>query len=200
MASMRSDNNLRTAKFVGNLGAGWSCAFRNLFSRLAFGSGGRELGRNRLAGGQLADGGSQQRPEGLQSFAVIERQVAQQPLAPAGQFNQHHATVRSGRAAAYQPVALRAIDKLDRAVVLDLQPAGKFTNGGLQAGGQAFNGQQQLMLLRFEASFARGFLTEAQEVANVIAQLGERAIFGSGDSGLCVAWHRAGSTWRAHLT
>jgi hypothetical protein len=62
-------------------------------------------------------------------------------------------------------------------VVAELQSPGKITDGRAVAfPSEAFYRQQQLMLLRFEPIFPRRILAEIQELANLVAKLGESPI------------------------
>ena len=70
----------------------------------------------------------------------------------------------------------QAVYQFHCAVVLDLQACGKLSDQGPRALRQAFQGQQQLMLLRLQPRAACGLLAEVKEVADLISQFREGPI------------------------
>jgi hypothetical protein len=57
-------------------------------------------------------------------------------------------------------------------VVPDLQPFCEFSNPWTRSGWKAFQSQHQLMLVGFEAYSANRKLTEVEEAANMMSQIG----------------------------
>jgi hypothetical protein len=67
--------------------------------------------------------------------------------------------------------------KLDRTVMLNAQPAGDVAYRGRQLGvGQAFEGQQELMLLRFDARGVGGLFAEVQKGAELKSKARQRGV------------------------
>jgi hypothetical protein len=71
--------------------------------------------------------------------------------------------------------ALRAINKLDSAVVLEAETLGGVGDGDLGASGRAGYLEKKLMLLRLQSCGGGGEFTEVKEAAQLMAKLGERA-------------------------
>jgi hypothetical protein len=72
-----------------------------------------------------------------------------------------------------------AIDYLNCAVMAQAKPLRKRPDGGKSSFRQSFNGEQDLVLLRFDALRPSGFFAQVQELADAIAELGKLAILGS---------------------
>jgi len=68
-----------------------------------------------------------------------------------------------------QAASLQLVDQCDRRVVLDAQALGDGSDRGPGIPGQAPHGEQQLMLLWFNAGLARGLLAEGEELADLVA-------------------------------
>jgi len=72
-----------------------------------------------------------------------------------------------------QFAGLQAVDHLDRAVMLDLQPLGQGSDGCSLAVGQAFHRQERLVLLRFHTGGPCRLFAEIQESPDLVAKLPE---------------------------
>jgi hypothetical protein len=68
-------------------------------------------------------------------------------------------------------------------VVLHAEALGDGADGRAHALGQAAYGEQQLVLLRFDAGVARGLLAEGDELSDLVAEGGQGTVVGEGDSG-----------------
>ncbi len=71
---------------------------------------------------------------------------------------------------------LQPVCQFNRAVMLDLQALGKQADGGVRGSRQSFDGQQRLVLLRFDSGSARGLFAQVLEAPDFITELRERAI------------------------
>ena len=69
-----------------------------------------------------------------------------------------------------QPAGLQAVDQFNRAVMLNLQPLGKRSNGCSLAAGQSLHRQKRLMLLRLQPCGPRRLLAEIQEPPKLVAE------------------------------
>ena len=71
---------------------------------------------------------------------------------------------------------LQPVDQFDGAVMLNEQTRGDLADGRLYVLGKAMHGQQQLMLLRFDAVFFRGGFAEMEELPDLPPELGQIAV------------------------
>src|SRR5689334_7787670 len=103
---------------------------------------------NNLIIEQTLQHGEKSRSNGLKLLQVMARQPVERLLAVAGQFDQNLALV-IGCAEPDQEAALdEAIDQADDTMMLQLHTLSEDPNRRLHAFGQAFDGEQQLLLLR----------------------------------------------------
>jgi hypothetical protein len=72
-----------------------------------------------------------------------------------------------------QPASLQAIDQLDRAVMLDLQPLGQRPNGCSLPAAQALHRQKRLMLLWLQTCGTRCPFAEIQESPDLVAKFSQ---------------------------
>jgi hypothetical protein len=79
----------------------------------------------------------------------------------------------------------QAVHKLDGAVMLDLEAFGKLADGRPGVIGETLYGQKELVLLWLQAVLASGFGAELKVAADLVAEFGERAVFGGGK----ICWH-----------
>jgi len=68
-------------------------------------------------------------------------------------------------------------------VVLEAHARREGADGGAAVGREAFAREEELMLLRLEPGGARGLLAEAEEQADLEAELCEGAVVGEGGAG-----------------
>src|SRR5581483_9678372 len=136
----------------------------------------RRVWRRAGGAGQRGERASQHRARRAQLGVVLERELVQQRLAARGEADEHLAAVGLAAAAANQPLGFGAIHQLDGAVVLEVQTLGELADGRLLPGGVAADGEQELVLLGLDPGGAGGLLAEVDEAADLVAQLGERAV------------------------
>ena len=77
-----------------------------------------------------------------------------------------------------------AVYELDGAVVLDEKTRGDFADGRLDLGGEAMDGEQQLVLLGLDPVLFRGGFAEVEKLADLAAEFGEIAVLVGGKIGL----------------
>ncbi len=68
------------------------------------------------------------------------------------------------------------VHQLNRTVMSNLQPFGQLSNPWADASRQPFQRKHELMLVRLEASHARGLLTEVKKTADPITQFRQRLV------------------------
>jgi len=76
---------------------------------------------------------------------------------------------------------LHAVDDLDRAVMPQLEALAEPPVGRRRARRHAAHGEQELVLLRLEAGGAGRLLAEAEEAAELVAELRQCAVLRRGD-------------------
>jgi hypothetical protein len=86
---------------------------------------------------------------------------------------EHFAAIGSAARTAYKPFGFEAVRQLDGGVMQNLQVLGKKSNGCLLPARQAFECEQSLMLLWFDAGRAGSLLAEIQKPADLIAKFRE---------------------------
>ena len=87
-----------------------------------------------------------------------------------GELHQNIPPVVGGSQSAYETLFDESVDELDGAVMLQLHSFGQRANGGLDTFGQTFNGEEQLMLLRFDAGLPGRILAKTKKATNLITQ------------------------------
>ncbi len=80
-----------------------------------------------------------------------------------------------------EPALLGAVDEFGGAVVLELEALGEFTDRRRAVRRHPFDGEEELMLLRFKIGRPRDPLTDAQEAAQPVAKLRQRPVLGVRD-------------------
>jgi len=109
---------------------------------------------------------------------MMRSETGQTFLACARQSDQHASAVVGGAEANQKTAFHQPVDQLDRAVMAELQPLGEGADSRRSAARQAFQSEQQLMLLRLDAGALRGRVAEAQKAPDLIAKLGQSAEVG----------------------
>ena len=99
----------------------------------------------------------------------------QQVLAVRRKFDQHLAMVIIAVPALQGAALDKPIDKLHRTVMAKAKLSRNRRNCGTDALRQAFNSQQQLMLLRFDTPGSGYFLTKMQELPDTVTELSKSA-------------------------
>jgi len=108
---------------------------------------------------------------------MAEGELLQLGFAKRREVNQHLPAIRWSPRTGYQAAARQPVDQLDGAVVLDLQSFGNHSNTRrLTRRSQTSEGQQQLVLLRFQACGSRRLLAEMEKSSNLVAKFRERLI------------------------
>jgi|SRR5215467_15001935 len=99
---------------------------------------------------------------------MMQREFLQHPLPFWSQRQQNLSPVLPGLAASYQSAHAKPVNEFDRAVMLDLQSLGDFSDSRPNARWQPLQSQHQLMLPWFQTSPARYLFTEIQETPNLM--------------------------------
>src|SRR5271168_617570 len=141
----------------------------------------RFISVSRFAFEKRGDGIDQGRSGGAQFVDAIAHDLFEEFFATREKENQDAAAVVAAAGAADITVCFQAVDEFDDAVVFQRKALGERADGGFDAHGEAAEGEQNQILLRFEPCSARHGVAFAEEMANAVAQLGERAIFVGGD-------------------
>ncbi len=128
--------------------------------------------------GQRLQGGEEIGSSGAELGPVLVREVGKHALAAPGEVDEHAAAIVGIRAPLDEPAAGGAIDELDSAVVVDLEPLGDLTDGGARTGGEAFERQQELVLVGLDARGVGGLLAEPKEAAELESERSEGAVLG----------------------
>jgi hypothetical protein len=123
------------------------------------------------------------RPEGLgksrtrhaQFLPVQNRKPMQQVLAVRREFYQDLAMIIISVPAPQCTALNQTIDKFHRTVMAKAELARERSNRGADALGQTFDGQEELMLLRFDAPGSGYLLAGMQELPNTMTELSESA-------------------------
>jgi hypothetical protein len=118
-----------------------------------------------MLGGAIAGDDSvertQQRGASRAKFRTMgERKVTQSLFAPFCERQQDLAMVRAMASSAQKTFHLEAAGEFGGAVMLELEAFGESADGREPAQRKALDGEERLMLLRFEAGGARGLLAE----------------------------------------
>ena len=106
----------------------------------------------------------------FQFIRVIGCQAVKEAMAFRRHFENRAPLVAGIRGARQQPFALRPIDQLNSAVVLQAKPLGRVRDGDRLAVACAGDLQEELMLLGLEAGFERDAFAEVDKAAELIAK------------------------------
>ncbi len=109
---------------------------------------------------------------------MFERKPVEDTLAFGGETDQHLTAIFRARFAYDRATLFGAIDQLDGAVVAELKAIGKFADGGKFSCGEPFDGEKELVLLRFDSDGPGGVFAIAKEPADLVAEFGQIAIGG----------------------
>ena len=131
-----------------------------------------------LVGGCLAEQtlkrGDEFRPDGLQFVHVVQSKPPETFLSSVGEFNEYLTSIVCGPDTNQHASIREPIDESDDAVMLELHSFRQNTDSGAHFVRQTFNGQKQLVLLRFQSFFARGGLAKSEKAPDLVAKLGHR--------------------------
>jgi hypothetical protein len=95
----------------------------------------------------------------------------EQPLAARRDEQKHLAAIPAAVGAPNPTVGFEPAAQFDGAVMPDLQAFGQNTDGRFKSRRGAFDRKQGLMLLRLDSSGVRDSMAEAQEAANLVAEI-----------------------------
>jgi hypothetical protein len=107
---------------------------------------------------------------------VIKREFAQDPLAFCGQLEQYLPAVIAVALSLNVATLCKPVGKFNGAVRFDLQPLGEHANSWDLVFWQSLNGQQELMLPRFDARFSRCILAESHKAPDLITQFRKQSV------------------------
>lgn len=99
----------------------------------------------------------------------------QQVFAVRRKFDQHLAMVIIAVSALQGAALDKSINKLHRTVMAKAKLPGNRGNCGTDASGQTFDGQEQLMLLRFDTLRSGYLLAKMQELSDTMSKLSKLA-------------------------
>jgi hypothetical protein len=115
------------------------------------------------------------RPDRAQLLEMMERKLPQHPLPLRPQPHDYQPAVAPVAGPPHEPLLRQAVDQLDRAVVLNLQPLRERADGRLLSARQPADREQQL-LRRLEPRRPRRLLAESQKTADPVTKLPERPV------------------------
>jgi hypothetical protein len=118
------------------------------------------------------------RGRGFKLVPVRQRELPKQRGACRSQLHDHLAAVRFAPRTRHGSERFEAVHKLHGAVMTQAQTASQLADGGAPALWQPSNGQQQLMLLRFEAVGSRLSFTEMEKSSDSITEFGKSPVLG----------------------
>src|SRR5690242_4663912 len=100
-----------------------------------------------------------------------QREAAEHPRAGTREVNDDLATVVGAGRPSHIAVSRQPVHEFNRAVMLQLEPGGKLADGGLHVGWQAFDGEQNLVLLWLELVASRLLLAEMKIAADLVPKV-----------------------------
>jgi len=137
--------------------------------------------------GEPPDRGAHRRELG----EMVQRQLAEHRLSPRREFDEDLASVDECAAPPHEPPLRQAVDQLDSAVVLHLEPLGQLADRRVPAPREALHGEQELVVLGFKAGGPGRLLAESKEPADLVAELGEGPVGGRRSPGRSFVSFRA---------
>src|SRR5665213_3351977 len=93
-----------------------------------------------------------------------------------GKFYQYFTTILFAVSAYHPSMLHEAVDQLHRAVMTKAKSLRKRTHCGTSSLGQSFDGEQDLMLLRFDPLGPGCFFAHMQELADAVSEFSKLAI------------------------
>ena len=105
---------------------------------------------------------------------MVDGELAQDAFTFLGQCEEHLTAIFRVAPPLHETLFFKPVDEFDGGVMNDLKTAGDFSDAGGNVRRHAFDGQQQLVLLRFNAGFARRTFAESNELPNVVTELRQR--------------------------
>ena len=128
------------------------------------------------------------RGDAVELFAVAGGESGEFIFAPGGQGEADLAVIAGVGGAADVFFQREAVGETDGAVGLDLEALGEFADGDVVAAGEAFDGEEGLVLLGGEAGGVGGIFAEAQEFSQGVAEFRQAFIMGAAE--LVFGFHR----------
>jgi len=105
---------------------------------------------------------------------VTTCQFRDKPFALGCELNADPPTIAGIAPSCNQPLLAGTIEQLDQAMVLKLHTLGEGADGRLLAGGQPFQRDQELVMLRLQAERPRFTFAEMQKAAELVAKFSQR--------------------------
>ena len=124
--------------------------------------------------GEPPDRGAHRRELG----EMVQRELAEHRLSPRREFDEDLASVDECAAPPHEPPLRQAVDQLDGAVVVHLEPLGQLADRRVPAPREALHGEQELVVLGLEAGGTGRLLAESEEPADLVAELGQGPVGG----------------------
>lgn len=109
-------------------------------------------------------------------------ELFEKPAAFGRDLDEDFSPIKLARALYHKPVFDRAIDELDSAVVLNLEPLGETADRRPKVILQPPNGEQQLVLLRLESHFASARLAEGEKSTDAVPNFRKGGVVSIRDS------------------
>jgi len=109
---------------------------------------------------------------------MMEGQFAQNTLAPRGNCQADDAAIFPAANPMNQATIFEPVSQFDGAMVPELEPLGEMTNRCHRVSRQAFQSEEQLMLLGLEPRAPGRPLAQAQKTSNPVAKLRQCLVIG----------------------
>ena len=125
-----------------------------------------------ISGEKLRKRRQQLRGEPAELFAMAQGQFSEEAFPQWGDFEQDLAKVVHVAVTPNHAVFGQSMREFDHAVILELEPPGEFADRRDAAGGEAFEGQEKLVLLRTNARLSGGLFAEDEKTPDEVAERG----------------------------
>ena len=132
---------------------------------------------------ERVDGVNELQTAGAEFADALAGDLGNHPYAARQERDEDLAAVVAAAGSADVATGGKAVDKFDDAVMLEDQAFGEVADGGINAGGEAANSEQEEILLGLEAGGARLGVAFTNEEADAVTEFREGAIFRGGDAG-----------------
>lgn len=123
----------------------------------------------------------ERRRHAAQFVPVGQRKAPKQLLATGSHLNQHFAAVDIASASCRESLVDQPVYQFHRGVMPDLEPIGERPNCRPLSFGKAFDGKQELVLLRFETSGPRFSFAEGEKAPDLMPELGQGLVVNRGN-------------------
>jgi hypothetical protein len=132
--------------------------------------------RGPLLGNGALQGRDESGPVQAKFCPVLQGELPQHLFTLGSQGKPYFAAVFAAAIAPDIAAGREPVHQFNRTVMSNLQPLGQFSDSRADANRQPFQGKHELMLVRLQASHARGLLTEVKKTADPITQFRERLV------------------------